>query len=131
MSELLPTVSHIYQNYALDSTLWQRYRPRADDIVVTTSYKSGTTWVRTILAHLILGTHAIPDIGTLSPWIEHRVPGFDDTLERLEAQQHRRFHQESPGTRWAPFLSSGQVYRGRTRCARCLHVVLESSHALR
>ena len=69
MPELLPTVSHIYQNHALDSTLWQRYVPRSDDIVVTSSYKivvtssykSGTTWVQAILAHLILGTHSIPD----------------------------------------------------------------------
>ena len=61
MPELLPTVSHIYQNHAVDSTLWQRYVPRSDDIVVTSSYKSGTTWVQAILAHLILGTHSIPD----------------------------------------------------------------------
>jgi aryl sulfotransferase len=91
MSERLPTVSHIYQNYVLDSTLWQRYLPRSDDIVVTSSYKSGTTWVQAILAHLILGTRSIPDIGALSPWFDLRFTAVDDTLERLEAQQHRRF----------------------------------------
>jgi aryl sulfotransferase len=91
MSELLPTISHIYQNHVLDSTLWQRYVPRNDDIVVTSSYKSGTTWVQAILAYLIHGTHAIPDIGALSPWFDVRFAAFDDTLERLEAQPHRRF----------------------------------------
>jgi hypothetical protein len=28
---------------------------RADDIVVTTSYKSGTTWTQTILLHVLYG----------------------------------------------------------------------------
>lgn len=91
MSEPLPTVRHIYHNYAIDSTVWQRYVPRSDDIVVTTSYKSGTTWVQAILAHLILGTHSIPDIGALSPWLDIPSAAFDDTIERLEGQQHRRF----------------------------------------
>ena len=34
---LLPTVVHTYQNHTLDSTLWQRFTPRDDDIVVATS----------------------------------------------------------------------------------------------
>jgi aryl sulfotransferase len=91
MLEPLPTVRHTYQNHLLDSTLWQRYVPRSDDIVVATSYKSGTTWLQAILANLILGTHATHDIGTLSPWLDLRYTAFDDTMERLEAQQHRRF----------------------------------------
>ncbi len=87
----LPSVRHIYQNHLLDSSVWQRYVPRSDDIVVATSYKSGTTWVQAILANLILGTHAIHDIDALSPWVDLRSTAFDDTMERLEAQQHRRF----------------------------------------
>jgi len=86
-----PTVSHIYQNHHIDSTLWQHYRPRADDIVVATSYKSGTTWTQAILAHLILGTHAIPDLGGVSPWFDMRRAAASDVMQRYEAQSHRRF----------------------------------------
>lgn len=91
MSETLPEVSHIYQNHLLDSTLWQRYVPRPDDIVISTSYKSGTTWMQTIAAHLVLGDGSVPNIDALSPWLDQRHSAFDDTFERLEAQSHRRF----------------------------------------
>ena len=36
--------SRIYQNHHLDSTRWDKFIPRPDDIVITTSYKAGTTW---------------------------------------------------------------------------------------
>ena len=91
MQDTLPDVTHVYQNHLLDSTLWRRYRPRPDDIVIATSYKSGTTWTQAIVAYLVLGTDSIPDINTLSPWLDIRFNAFDDTLERLEVQQHRRF----------------------------------------
>lgn len=90
-TEVLPAVLHTYQNHTLDSTLWQHFSPRDDDIVVATAYKSGTTWVQAILAHLILGTDTIPTIDALSPWIDMRHAALGDTLERLDAQQHRRF----------------------------------------
>ena len=91
MSETLPEVSHIYQNHLLDSTLWRRYAQRPDDIVICTSYKSGTTWMQAIVAHLVLGTDSIPNIDAVSPWLDQRHSAFDGTFERLEAQQHRRF----------------------------------------
>ena len=91
MPVTLPRVIHTYQNHTIDSTVWQRYVPRSDDIVISTSYKSGTTWVQTILAHLILGSQALPDISDVSPWIDNRGNAAGDVIERLEAQQHRRF----------------------------------------
>jgi len=88
---MLPQVLHTYQHHTLDSTVWQRFVPRDDDIIIATSYKSGTTWTQAIVAHLILGTQAIPDIGAASPWIDMRHNAAGDVIERLEAQQHRRF----------------------------------------
>jgi aryl sulfotransferase len=91
MDEPLPVVIRIYQHHTLDSTRWHHFVQRDDDIVVATSYKSGTTWVQAILAHLILGTQSIPNIDTLSPWLDLRETALDDVLALLEAQQHRRF----------------------------------------
>ena len=91
MSQSLPEVTHIYQHHTLDSTRWRQYVPRTDDIVVATSYKSGTTWVQAMLAHLILGTQSIPNIDVLSPWLDFRKAPLSDVLKQLEAQQHRRF----------------------------------------
>ena len=48
--EKLPAVTHPYQNHMMDSLRWNFFTPRADDIVVATSYKAGTTWVQAILA---------------------------------------------------------------------------------
>jgi len=40
-----PSVDRIYQNAMLDSTYWEYYKPRPDDIVISTSMKAGTTWM--------------------------------------------------------------------------------------
>lgn len=49
----LPEVTHTYQNHLLDSTRWNHYRPRNDDVIVATPYKSGTTWTLEIVRQLI------------------------------------------------------------------------------
>ena len=53
MVETLPQITHSYQNHHLNSAHWQHYVPRNDDIIVTTSIKSGTTWTQTIVLNLI------------------------------------------------------------------------------
>jgi aryl sulfotransferase len=40
---LLPERSRTYQNHHLDSTRWDGFTPRPDDIVIATPYKAGTT----------------------------------------------------------------------------------------
>jgi aryl sulfotransferase len=96
MTTHLPQVTRTYQHYVLDSTRWQRYQPRAGDIVIATAYKSGTTWTQEVVRQLLFCGQEVPEqdevaLWQVSPWLEH--PGFplDEVLNRLEAQQHRRF----------------------------------------
>ena len=53
MVNTLPRMTRVYQNHHLDSTRWDRYRPRENDVIVSTSYKSGTTWMQMILYQLL------------------------------------------------------------------------------
>jgi aryl sulfotransferase len=70
----LPEVTRIYQNHTFDSTRWRNFVPRDDDIVISTSYKSGTTWMQNIVAQLLfLGQEEVPFAWDVSPWIDTRL----------------------------------------------------------
>jgi aryl sulfotransferase len=80
----------------MDSLRWKGFVPRSDDIIISTSIKSGTTWTQEILRQLIFygqessTWQALPLWG-ISPWFDHRVNVLDDIVQRVEAQTHRRF----------------------------------------
>lgn len=68
-----PKVTRIYQNHHLDSTRWDEYTPRAGDIIVTTAYKSGTTWTQQILYELLYGRmDPKPERRDVTPWPDAR-----------------------------------------------------------
>jgi aryl sulfotransferase len=102
MRATAPTRSRVYRNHHLDSTRWDPYRPRAGDIVISTSIKSGTTWTQSIVRQLIV--HAMQQAGVEDPahfpapdngsslWPDARWGApLDELYTRMEAQQHRRF----------------------------------------
>lgn len=91
MMTALPQVLHTYQNHHIDSTRWQQFKPRKDDIVISTSYKSGTTWTQGILKHLVFLHRELPPLDGLSPWLERRGRPLEEVLAVLDAQEHRRF----------------------------------------
>jgi aryl sulfotransferase len=88
----LPQRTHIYQNHHFDSTRWDYFDSRNDDIVIATSYKAGTTWTQAIVAHLLFpGVDFPAPPAEMSPWLDMRVIPLEVVLNRLKAQQHRRF----------------------------------------
>ncbi|MDP1551301.1 MAG: sulfotransferase domain-containing protein [Nitrosomonas sp.] len=88
----LPQRTHIYQNHHFDSTRWDYFESRADDIVIATSYKAGTTWTQAIVAHLLFpdGNFPAPP-AQMSPWLDMRIIPLEVVLNNLKTQQHRRF----------------------------------------
>ncbi|HVH04329.1 MAG TPA: sulfotransferase domain-containing protein [Amaricoccus sp.] len=86
-----PARTRSYRSYIFDSRNWDRFRPRDGDVVITTSYKSGTTWTQNILRHLVFPDAPRPAVAAVSPWLDRILEDPDATLAGLEAQRHRRF----------------------------------------
>ena len=89
-----PGPTRVYQNHHLDSNRWSGFKPRRGDIIVTTSYKAGTTFTQQILLHMLHGGEdPPPKRSEISPWIDarfHPTP-IEEVLAGLESQTGRRF----------------------------------------
>jgi aryl sulfotransferase len=92
MSEhALPQKTREFHNHHFDSTVWNDFAFRDDDIVISTYAKSGTTWTQQIVSQLLFdGAEDLP-VADMSPWLDLRVPPKEVKLAALEAQTHRRF----------------------------------------
>jgi hypothetical protein len=81
-----------YEGFMADSSRWERFRFRPDDVVISTPAKCGTTWMQTIVGMLLLDrTDLGAPLGTLSPWLDMQIRTEADVSSMLEAQRHRRF----------------------------------------
>ncbi|MBP7000189.1 sulfotransferase domain-containing protein [Amaricoccus sp.] len=87
----LPRRTRDYVSYIFDSRNWDAFRPRPGDVVIATSYKSGTTWMQNILRQLVFPEPPRPPVGEVSPWVDRRCDDPAALHAALEAQTHRRF----------------------------------------
>jgi aryl sulfotransferase len=78
-------------SHHFDSTVWNDFPFRDDDIVIATFGKSGTTWMQQIVGQLIFKGADDVAVGQLSPWLDLRIPPKEVKFAGLEAQIHRRF----------------------------------------
>lgn len=91
--ETYPRKTRDLHNMLMDSTRWDGFEFRDDDIVIDTWAKSGTTWTQQIVSQLIFnGAVGVPAMGP-APWLDLRVIPLDEIIAGLEAQTHRRFIQ--------------------------------------
>lgn len=81
----------LYLGALTDNRRWDRVRLRADDVIVVTPPKSGTTWMQTIVALLFWGDPEIEtELSVRMPWVDIRIREIAEVAERLEAMTHRR-----------------------------------------
>jgi aryl sulfotransferase len=86
-----PRKTRELHNHHFDSTVWNDFAFRDDDIVIGTYAKSGTTWTQQIVGQILSGGEPDVDVATISPWVDLRVPPKPEKLAAIEAQTHRRF----------------------------------------
>lgn len=90
-SKMFPQKTREFHNHHFDSTIWNDFRFRNDDIVIATYAKSGTTWVQQIISQLIFNGEAGLPVADMSPWLDLRIPPKAVKLPMVESQTHRRF----------------------------------------
>lgn len=99
-----PERTRRYQSVLMDSARWDRFTPRSDDIVITTSYKAGTTWMQGICAALVFQTpHPPRPQDELSPWLDALFAPIDEVtglLEGLESRRYIKTHTPLDGIRF-------------------------------
>ena len=89
--ETFPLKTREIHNHHFDSTIWNDFVFRDDDIVIASYAKSGTTWIQQIIAQLLFNGEEDLEVAEMSPWMDLRVPPKDIKLAEVEAQTHRRF----------------------------------------
>ena len=112
--------------FCMDSTYWNDFKFRDDDIIIATWAKCGTTWVQQIVAQFIFNgeTDDLP-IGDMSMWVDFRIPSLEVKTPILEAQTHRRFmktHLPLYGLVFKPFVKHIYIARdGRDMMMSAYH----------
>ncbi len=86
-----PQKTREMHSHHFDSTIWNDFSFRDDDIIISTYAKAGTTWVQQIVSQLIFEGAEGLAVAEMSPWLDLRVPPKEVKLPALEAQTHRRF----------------------------------------
>jgi aryl sulfotransferase len=85
-----PVKTRELHNHHMNSTVWNGFKFRDDDIVIATYAKSGTTWAQQIVAQLIFGGVEGLNVHAMSPWVDLRILP-PPALAALDTQTHRRF----------------------------------------
>ena len=120
MPELVRAPTRETRTMLMDSRRWDNFKPRADDIVIATYPKCGTTWTQRIVDLLVFQSAAPRQFFASSPWLDATFfATVEEDLANLESQTHRRYIKTH-----LPF-DSFPVYAG----AKIVHVVRDGRDA--
>lgn len=90
MNHQFPVRDRIYTNGVCDSSRWDGFVFRADDIVVCTAPKCGTTWTQMICALLVHGPDFPAPLNKMTRWLDRHTIPIEVLRAELEAQPWRR-----------------------------------------
>ncbi|WP_051311468.1 sulfotransferase domain-containing protein [Zooshikella ganghwensis] len=94
---LQPRVLHSYRNYFLDSTRWELFSPKDDDIIICSSYKSGSIWLQYIIKNLI-NYHQNQNLKSplFLSWIDYQGNAIDQLKNYLTKKERRVLKSHLP-----------------------------------
>jgi aryl sulfotransferase len=98
------------RNRTFDSTFWDDFPVRSDDIVISAYSKCGTTWTQRIVGMMVFGSVAPFPVHYISPWPDFRMPPPGAMLQLAESQTHRRFLKSHLPFDALPHYEKGQVH---------------------
>jgi len=87
-----PPQNKNYLGPITDTSRWENFQHRPDDIFICTPPKCGTTWTQAICALLVFGEveHG-QQTSSISPWVDAAFAPIDVVLPQIDALPHRRF----------------------------------------
>jgi aryl sulfotransferase len=85
-SMVWPGKTRDLHNHHFDSTIWNEFRFRDDDIIIATYAKSGTTWMQQMVAQMLFGPDPHLEVAEMAPWLDLRVPPKAVKLAAVEAR---------------------------------------------
>ena len=85
-----PVKTREVRNAYQDSTRWDGFTVRDDDVIVATWAKTGTTWTQQIVWQLIHGGPEGAFSTKVCPWVDARFAPIGEVIETVEAQPYRR-----------------------------------------
>jgi hypothetical protein len=92
-----------YRGFMADSARWERFAFRADDVVISTPSKCGTTWMQMIVGMLLLQrTDLGAPISSISPWLDMLIHTDDEVFKLGIAPRRlrtRALRRAAAGTR--------------------------------
>lgn len=92
MTTTRPEFDRYYLSALVDSHRWDDFKVREDDIVITTSYKAGTTWMQGICSALVFQAPQPPvPQDALTPWLDANFGPIEEVLGQLEGLENRRY----------------------------------------
>jgi aryl sulfotransferase len=108
-----PRKTRELHNHHMDSTVWNDFAFRDDDIIVGTYAKSGTTWTQQIVGQLV--SHGDPnvEVGSTSPWWDMRIipPEVREAVKGFAGRRILKTHLPADALRMSP--RAKYLYIGR------------------